>query len=59
MLAFNNMKMDVIYRVDNSGFAWSLYKCAALSRAIYGPSANERPFELFVKKMGIYSRFRV
>ena len=26
-----------------SGLAWSLYKCAALWRTVYGPSATERP----------------
>ena len=26
-----------------SGLAWSLYKCAALWRTVYGPSAIERP----------------
>ena len=26
-----------------SGFAWSLYKCAALWRTTYGSSATERP----------------
>ena len=25
-----------------SGLAWSLYKCASLWRAVYGPSATER-----------------
>ena len=26
-----------------SGLAWSLYKCSALWRAVYGLSATERP----------------
>ena len=26
-----------------SGLAWSLYKCVASWRAVYGPSATERP----------------
>ena len=26
-----------------SGLAWSLYKCVALWRTVYGPSATERP----------------
>ena len=29
---------------STSGLAWSLYKCAALWRAVYGPSGTERPF---------------
>ena len=28
---------------SSRGLAWSLYKCAALWRTVYGPSATERP----------------
>ena len=42
-----------------SGLAWSLYKCAALWRAVYGPSSIERPLGTIREEKGISSRFRV
>ena len=42
-----------------SGLAWSLYKCAALWRTVYGPSATERPLGTICEEKGISSRFRV
>ena len=38
-----------------SGFARSLYKCAVLWRAIYGPSATKRPFGNISEEKGISS----
>ena len=36
---------------SRSWLTWLLYKCVALWRAVYGPSATERPpKELFVKR---------
>ena len=42
-----------------SSLAWSLYKCAALWRAVYGPSATERPIGTICEEKGISSRFQV
>ena len=41
-----------------SRLAWSLYKCAALWRAVYGPSATERPLGTIreEKRSGFLSR---
>ena len=50
-------------RVSNgspySGLAWSLYKCAALCRAVFGSSATERPLWTIREEKGISSRFQV
>ena len=35
-----------------SGLAWSLYKCAALWRAVYGPSAIKRPLGTIREEKG-------
>ena len=42
-----------------SGLARSLYKCAALWRAVYDPAATERCLRTIRGKKGIYSRFQV
>ena len=42
-----------------SGLAWSLYKCSALWRAVYGLSATERPLGTIREEKGISSWFRV
>ena len=39
--------------------AWLLYKCAALWRAVYGPSATERPLGTICEKKGISSQLQV
>ena len=41
------------------GLAWSLYKCAALWRAVYGTFGTERPLGTIREEKGISSRFRV
>ena len=41
-----------------SGYdAWSLYKCAALWSAIYGPPATERPPGTIREEKEIFFRF--
>ena len=47
------------HRFPISGLAWSLYKCAALWRAVYGPSTTERPLRTTREDKGISSRLRV
>ena len=42
-----------------SRLAWSLYKCASLWRAVYGPSATERLLGTIHEETGISSRFRI
>ena len=42
-----------------SELTWSLYKCVVLWRAVYGPSASERPIGTIGEEKGISSRFRV
>ena len=42
-----------------SRLAWSLHKCTALWRAVYGPSAPERPLGATLEEKGISSRFLV
>ena len=39
--------------------AWLLYNCAALWRAIYGPSVTERPLRTIHEKKGISCLFQV
>ena len=49
-----------LHWIPISGLAWSLYKCAALWRAVYGPSATERPLKTLGTihdDNGISSRF--
>ena len=41
------------------GLAWSPYKCVALWRAVYGPSATKRPLGIICEEKGISSRFGV
>ena len=36
----------------------TLYKCAALWRAVYGPSATERPLRTIREEKGILPQFR-
>ena len=43
---------------SRSWLAWLLYKCAALWKAVYGPSATERPQGTIREEKGISSRFR-
>ena len=45
--------------IPNSGLAWSLYKCAALYRAVYGAFATENPLGTIRKGKGISSRLQV
>ena len=42
-----------------SELTWSLYKCVALLRAVYGPSATVRPLGSICEEKGISSRFWV
>ena len=42
-------------RVHISGLVWSLYKCAAWWRAVYGASATERPLETIREEKRISS----
>ena len=42
-----------------SGLAWSLYKCAALLRAVYGVPTTDRPLGTIGEEKGISSRFQV
>ena len=41
---------------SRSWLAWSLYKCAALFRAVFGPSATEKPQGTIHEEKGISSR---
>ena len=43
----------------NSALAWSLYKYAALWRAVSGPSATERSLGSIREEKGISARFRL
>ena len=45
--------------LSRSRLSWSLYKCAALWRAVYGSSATEAPLRTIPEEKGISSRFRV
>ena len=44
---------------SSSRLAWSLYKGAALWRAVYGPSATGKPIRTIREEKGISSRFQV
>ena len=45
--------------ISMSGLAWSLYKCAALWRAVYDLSAPKRRLGTIREEKGISSQFRV
>ena len=40
-----------------SRLTWSLYKCVALWRAVYGPSATERPLGTIGEEKGFLTGF--
>ena len=57
---FPSVRLQVwVYAGSPCGVAWSLYTCVALWRAVYGPSATERPLGTIYEENGISSRLQV